>query len=437
MAYAPRKHNYRIKWKIALPLLLLVVLVVYASVSLLTKKQEDKVKFTVCGFTPEKTATVLNKKSADIYTVSDYVLYGESLGLFEQSYSPLNTNALSGKSMIVHNVCDDSETTITLENTADQKIQLGNLKPGFYEMSVIDNLVKKRLVFAEPLEENHFATARRNGTATDVSLVANQELLKDQQITLDQNYLYLQVEEQQPADDVIDVLLDPYGMNIDLTTAPDKGAQGNGLIENDEMYAAAELMKQELESYGLRVEITKKNADEVIASYGKDGRYAKGYEKQAKYYISMRFSSSASDANASGIEISHSAYSSPNLARGIMYRMQKDQIVTPSKLYYDDYNWPGVTSSNMIKGLLDSQSIYDMNMQLRESGGRATLAGKFSETSKKQNGVFSESNGMQGVEIYFAYLTNAQDAQNWKDRKEEIMKSCAKAFVYSTKIVNE
>lgn len=436
MAYAPRKRNYRIKWKVVLPLLLLVALVVYASVSFFTKKEEDKVKFTVCGFTPEKTATVLNKKTADTYTVSDYLYYGESLGLFEQTYSPLNANALSGKSMILHNVCDDSETTITMENTADQKIQVGDLAPGFYDITVIDNLVKKKLVFDQVIEENHFQTARRNGSAKDISLIANPELLKDQGITLDQTYLFLQVDEKTAEDDIIDVLVDPYGMNIDLTTSPDKGAQGNGLVETTEMYAAAESLKKELEGYGLRVALTKESENQVIASYGKEGRYAKGYDTQAKYYISLRFSS-ATDTASSGMEISHSAYSSPNLARGILYRMQKDQVVFPSKLYYDDYNWPGITSSNLIKGLLDNEGIYDMNMQLRETGGRATLTGKFSDTSKKQNGMFADHNGMQGVELYFAYISNAQDAQNWKDRKEEIIKSCAKAFVESTKIKSE
>ena len=437
MAYEPRHRQYRIKWKVALPLLLLVVLVVYAGVSVFQKKEDDKVKYSICGFTPEKTASLLNKKNADVYTISDYVYYGESLGLFEEAYSPLHSNALSGKSLILHNICDDSETTIALENTADQKIQLGTIAPGFYDITVIDNLVKKKLVYADVLQENQFETAVRDNLVKNVSIIANKNLLEDQGITLDHNYVYLNIEEQEPTDDQIDVLLDPYGMNIDLTTVPDEGASGNGLSENEEMYAAAELLKKELESYGLRVAISKNSQDEIISSYGENGRYAKGYEQHAKYYISLRFSSSATDSNASGLEIAHSSYSSPNLARNVMYYMQKDNYISPSKLYYDDYNWPGVTSTNLIKGLLDNQQIYDLNMQLRETGGRATLAGKFSETSQKENGVFANSDGMQGIELYFAYITNTTDASTWKNNRENIVKSLASAFVKSTKIVNE
>ena len=81
MAYAPRQRKYRIKLKILIPLLLLIALVIYAGVSVFLVKEEKKTSFTVCGFTPEKTVSVLNKKSAEIMSVSDYLYYGESLNL--------------------------------------------------------------------------------------------------------------------------------------------------------------------------------------------------------------------------------------------------------------------------------------------------------------------------------------------------------------------
>ena len=78
MAYAPRQRKYRIKLKILIPLLLLIALVIYAGVSVFLVKEEKKTSFTVCGFTPEKTVSVLNKKSAEIMRVSDFLYYGDS-----------------------------------------------------------------------------------------------------------------------------------------------------------------------------------------------------------------------------------------------------------------------------------------------------------------------------------------------------------------------
>ena len=428
MAYAPRKREFKVKWKVLLPLLLLCILVIYAGSSVLFQKKEAKEKFTVCGFTAEKTASVLNKKSADTISFNDYLYYGESLGLYEQTYSPLNKDTTSGKSIVLHNVCDDSEVTMTMGDTVDQKIVLQDVKEGFYEVSVIDNLVKKRVVFADKIADNTFSTVARNGKVQEVSIIADSSLLADQDINMDQNYMFLNVTSKDVTDDQIDVLIDPYGMNVDLQTVPDPGNEANGLVENDEMYEAAELLKKELEGYGLRVEITKSNKDEVIATYGDDGRLAKGYNKHAKYYLLLRFNANAMSTSSSGMEIWHSAYSSGSMARTIMYHMEKDGLVEASPLNYDNYNWPGIASSNLAIGRLDNEQIYDMNLQLRESGGRATLAAKYSETSRDENKSFESADGMQGVELDFGYITNSNDASNWKNNKEKIIASCANAF---------
>ena len=434
MAYAPRQRKYRIKLKILIPLLLLIALVIYAGVSVFLVKEEKKTSFTVCGFTPEKTVSVLNKKSAEIMSVSDYLYYGESLNLFDQSYSPLHKDTMASKSVVLHNVCDDSEVTMSMGNTVDQKIVLQNIKDGFYEVNVIDNMIKKRVVFANPVESNTFTSAKRNGKVQNVSIIADKDLLKDQNITMDQNYMFLNITSKEANDDQIDVLIDPYGMNVDVQNVPDKGNEANGLVENDEMYDAAVIMKKELESYGLRVEITKDSKDQVIETYGEDGRLSKGYKKQAKYYLFLRFNANPS-SEANGMEIWHSSYSSATLARNMMYYMEKDKVVKAGSLYYTNPSWPGIVTTSLTQGRLDNETIYDLNLQLRESGGRATLAGRYSQTSAEANKSFKDANGMQGVELDFAYITNEEDAANWKKNKEKIVKSCAKAFALSINVL--
>ena len=78
------------------------------------------------------------------------------------------------------------------------------------------------------------------------------------------------MEKAKPKEGDIDVLLDPYGMNMDLTYVPDEGNKGNGITEYKETYKAAVWMKEELEQHGLRVEITKSDASEQPKpAYGK------------------------------------------------------------------------------------------------------------------------------------------------------------------------
>ena len=81
--------------------------------------------------------------------------------------------------------------------------------------------------------------------------------------------------------------------------------------------------------------------------------------------------------------------------------------------------------------------IYDVNLNLRESGGRATQAGRYSETSKTENKSFVNADGMQAIEIDFGYITNQSDATNWKQHRKEIVTSCAKAFALGINVINE
>ena len=74
------------------------------------------------------------------------------------------------------------------------------------------------MIFQQPLKENAFYTAQRKGKVNKVSLIADTQLLKDYQITLDKNYLFLQVTSQTPRKGDIDAVsythLDVYKRQI-------------------------------------------------------------------------------------------------------------------------------------------------------------------------------------------------------------------------------
>ena len=432
--YVPRGKTNRTQLKIVLPIVLVVVCLFALGIHHILK-EEGMVnqKFVVGELDEEATMKALNKTYDKVIVVSDYLYYGESLDLYEQSYSPEHKDTLSGKTVQLKNVEDESVISMTMENTVDQKILLDELPQGFYEVSIIDNLVEKRVVFDRTLEDNEFYTAKRNGKVRKVTLVADTKLLSDYDITLDKNYLFLNVKEVKPDPDKIDVLIDPFGMNTDLTWLPDEGSKYNGVNENEEMFEAAQLLKQELESYGLRVKVTKETKDEVGKAYGEDGRIAQGYRQDAKYYLFLRFNNYL-DSDIRGFEVHHSYYASKILARNLTYGVSEHLPVELSPMYRGSD--PGIVTDYLVVGQ-DNKQIYDANLYLRESGGRATLAGKYSEASEEANASFKNENGMMALQLNFGYISNKEDMVYWKAHKKEFIKQIAKSFVEGINVASE
>lgn len=418
MAYAP-KQKRKIRWKLVIPLLLLIALILYAIITVLLPDTDDEQGYTICGLNEEKSAQLLNKQNAQIYEIQDYTYYGESLGLYTDTYDTESNDELVGKTLQLHNLCNDKVATMTIDADVDLKISLSDLEPGFYEITVIDDLVEKQLVYKETLESEPFTTIRRNKQVKHATLIANKDLLKDKGIHWKENYLYLQVESGKPDEDVVDVYLDPYGMNTDFQYVPDEGSSGHGLKEYKETYEAAQIIKKQLESYGLKVEISRADVDETAApAYGEDGRFAQAYESGARYYISLRMNQS--EMNLGGVEIWHSAHASSVLGRQIMYGLEKNLGMKASTYVNPD-------GSGVGPSYVDKQ-YFDNNIYLRETGGRATFAAMYSELSREENASFKDANGMHALEIDFGYVTNSEDAAFWKAHKEEIAKQVADSF---------
>ncbi len=423
--YVPKQKSKYINWKILIPIIAVILIIGYLVIGLLLPSKNDENKISICGLNNEKSIAKLSKNYKDVLMVKDYFYYGESLNLYEDTYGPEMKDSLSGKTVELKNICNGEMFSTTIESKVDQKVALDEVEPGLYEVYIVDHLVKKRVAFDKALASNSFTTAQRNGKVHRISLIADKDLLKEYNKTLDDNYLFLQVSEEKPKKDEIDVLIDPYGMNTDYNWMPDEGIKANGLVENDELYEAAQILKNELENvYGLRVGISKDFKDEIGRAYGTDGRIAKGYKQNAKYYIFLRFNSNE-NKDVRGILVNHSYYASNLLARNVIYGLEKNLNASLAVQYFGDD--PGISDGLLLKGK-DGKLIYDDNLYLREAGGKATYAAKFSDKSEKENAEFKDANGMNGMEIDLGYLSNKEDVEFWKQNKEKIMKQIALSF---------
>ena len=435
MAYAPRNRQFKIRWKIALPLLVLLLLCVYFFAHLLFQPAPEDTRYAICSFSPQQTEEKLNQTFEDTYLLSDYLFYGESLSLLQTAYDVEKSDDIVGKTVELVDVCDQDHTyQLSMEGSVDRKLPLDELEPGFYEVYVVDQLVRKRAVYASNLHDDHFTTIKRNGKVHRISLIADRALLKDFDVTLQDRYLFLEVKEEKPNQNDYDIMLDPSEYNKDYTNYVERGGEGNGVLEYEENYQAALELKAALEKYGLRVGITRDQMEDVVNTYGRKGRLAKAYQSNARYYFHIGLQEDAS-ASVHGMEIYYSSHASAVLANALLYDLKANTELEGNPMYVYDEKTVGVIALEQYTGM-DGRTVYDNDMVIREAGGKATQAGMYSENTVKGTASFAKDNlyGMQAISIYYGYVSNADDMNYWKANRKQIMEATAASIAKSLRV---
>lgn len=435
MAYEKRAR-VRIKWRIVIPAFILLIAFIYMAFNILFPKPEKVDGVTICNWDVNKTSNLLEVEYEDIYEISDYFFYGENLTLLKQDYNPEIADELSTKTIKLKSKCDgNNEVLIQLSNNIDRQIALGDLEEGFYEVYVVNNLEDYRMTYDEPIQAV-FHTITRNGQSKKITLTASNNYTKAE-TPLKNNYVFLNVETVAPLADTVDIMLDPAGGNDDFGMGVDLGFEANGLLENDEMFKAAEILKEKLEEYGFKVGITKNTMEEQINTNGYEGRLHKAYEKNAKLYLNLQFNMNEAIPEMSGMEITHSYYSSSALANQILHDMEKNTSLSGSALY-QGLQVNGVVTPALYEGE-DGRTMYDGSMQIRESGGMATMAGQYSTGMKELNGSFALDNryGMQALILRFGYISNPKDVESWTTSQEDILQSLADSIATYLHVTKE
>ncbi|MDH6365917.1 MULTISPECIES: N-acetylmuramoyl-L-alanine amidase [unclassified Breznakia] len=424
MSYAPRRR--KLNYKVVIPLLVLLVFIAYLGFHLaFGNTKETHENYTICNFSGEKTVETIHHKMKDDFTVADYTFYGESLALFKNAYTGEVSDPLSSMTVKLKNLCTGEETPYVLDKGLDRKVLLTNLSDGIYEIYVSENLTDKRVVFDGDVDDS-ITTITRNGKNKEVRVFTDQNILKDYDVKLKKNYLFLEISETKLKKDAYDVAIDPAGLDSSFTNGVvSNGNEGNGLVEAKEMYDAALSLKEKLESKGLKVLILRNDSD-VTDTYGRDGRIAKAYNAGAKYYFRLAFDVDVS-SDTTGFNILYSGHASNMFAARIGYDFHQKTGLKGCTIYMKTTDEMGVIQAALINGLLDERQVYDSDLWLRETGGRATQAGLYSENTKKGTASFAYNNpyGMNTLNIYFGFVSNRDDANTWKQQKEQIITSLA------------
>ena len=419
MAYV-KKPRRKIKWKIAVPLLCLVLTVIYLVINVLFPRPESNEGVQICSHSVSRTAALLDREYEQTYEISDYFFYGENLSFLKDTYALEKTDDLYGKTIQLRNLCNDDKILFQLTSSIDQQIDLGELENGFYEVYVVNNLQEYRMISANEINDV-FHTITRNETSKKVEVIATNNYLKNKE--LNYNYVYLNVTSDLIQRDKYDILIDPFGGNDDYGTGVRWGYQINGLNENDEMYKAALALKEELEKYGLVVGLTKDSMKQTINTNGENGRVYMGYEKEAKLYLNLQFNGS-DYSSTNGIEITHSYYSSSTLANQIIHDLDANVGLKGSALYPGTIQ-DGIVPSKLVSGD-GTAEIYDTNSVIRETGGAATGAGSMNASMRESNPfAMGNKKGMQALMMRLIYVSNPVDYKLWVDNYEGIMSSIA------------
>lgn len=360
----------------------------------------------------------------DDYEIQNYSIYGEFLK-FYQDKKISDTDDLVGKNVVLKNVETKEEISYTFSTGAENGIKLRQIPEGFYEVYVYDHFVKKRVYFENKVESDKFATMRRNEKVSYVTLEANKDLLESFGVEMNKNYCFLSVLSDIPMVNTIDVIIDPCGNTYDeQANTTDTGLSGSGIEEYSSSYEFAKKIKKQLEKHGLKVELTRKK-NEKISYYGKQGRAGKGYEKNAKVFLSLGL---MSDGTIERPLVKTSPYTSATLANQIAYDILQSDLEMHNNYQYRSTLTQGVTYDAFEKDDEEKETRYEELPQLRETGGKITYAGRMD--SALMNSRYKFNYGMYGIYFQYANILSEDSVNYFYDNEDAYAKAIANGIVH-------
>ncbi|CAM3560061.1 N-acetylmuramoyl-L-alanine amidase [Erysipelothrix urinaevulpis] len=411
--YIP-KNKRKVNYKIVVPFVVLAAVLFYFGIQKFMPKLDEDRSYAICNLNSNDSRNLIKSReySADIL-MKDYGVYGESLGLYHEEVKAGVSDEFSGKTFFLNNLCHEDERAYMMDVSLDRKLPIAELDDGFYELEVLDGLDRFFLMSEEKVDETFYGI-NRNGFRKQVNVIADKSIFYENDESIhDKNYVYLEVKTVENKE-MVDVVIDPARLNELWEGYIDYGSSRDGVSESEITYRIAEKLQKELEATGLRTEVLREK-DEPRDFLGTNGRAQEAYDLKAKYYINLAFPSSGA-THDQGVTVIYSSYSSNKLASDVMNHLRKGSSVVPS-------TWTG---SNDIDGVYPTyrDGHYDRKLEIREVGGKFTLAGQLEENkSGKEN-----RNGMQGITIELGYMSDEKDYKTVVNEEDKIVAAIVEAM---------
>lgn len=427
-SYVPKRK--KVNYKIVVPFLLLLGIVVFLAIELLTPKSNPVINenLVFCNLSPNKAQDViLADEVGETRLFQDFGLYGETLGLYENDYTVASKDPLLGKTLYIKNLCNDDEYSFLMGSELDSKIPIEQLGNGIYSVEVLNGLTRQRFVSDRAINEG-FTALSKNGQTKHLQFIADKDAFllndEDSQGTLDDHYLFFNVTTTAMEEDHYDVVLDPHGLTFFDNGNTDYGAKRKDILEADATYNLALGVAKQLEEKGLKVKIIRDNSS-PIAQYGPGSRTELAYVTNAKYYFqfNLQFSFYKPDK---GMTIVYSNYASNGLATALMESLNAASDL-PVSNFTSKNNTKGVYKSKLNQGM-DGRHI------VRELGGMFTGAGLLDEYAQLNENYKDNIRGMQVVSIDYGFINDDVTYDSWMNQNQAIIDATAQGILKGLRI---
>lgn len=417
-----KKSSSKHPW-IVLGISLTIILGLFLYWSYNLGNEEESLTFSVCNQSYAQTQNMFETMDFESSLVfKDYLIYGETLNIYAENYVLGQVDPFVGKTLVLKNLCDGYEWVYMLEKNIDGQIPLELLPEGFYELYIVEDLKRKRLVSNEDVLLNFYPIAREN-EALEVTLLAQNTFGNaDEPIELKQRYFFLDVHKVQSSsvDTIYDIVIDP-AHSSNLNGGIEKGRSAFSLVEANETLRLALLLKEDLEKSGLKVYLTRDDHEDVVDLYGVEGRLYQAYQVQAKYYIELNMMYSSNEA-IRGSTAHYSRYASNRFAT-LVFKSYLDNTKLVPRGTSTNGNIDGVKAAPSYEG-------YDAIPVIRESGGRILGAGTMSEASM-ENASFNKNAriGMQSLSLDLIYISNQEDVDYFTQNLETLSVNLSQGII--------
>jgi N-acetylmuramoyl-L-alanine amidase len=417
-----KKSSSKHPW-IVLGISLTIILGLFLYWSYDLGNEKESLTFSVCNQSYAQTQNMFETMDFESSLVfKDYLIYGETLNIYAEDYVLGQVDPFVGKTLVLKNLCDGYEWVYMMEKNIDGQIPLELLPEGFYELYIVEDLKRKRLVSNEDILLNFYPIARET-EALEVTLLAQNTFgTADELIELKERFFFLDVHKMPSSteDIIYDLVIDP-AHSSNLNGGIEKGRSAFSLIEANETLRLALLLKEDLEKSGLKVYLTRDDHEDVVDLYGVDGRLYQAYQVQAKYYIELNMMYSSNET-IRGSTAHYSRYASNRFAT-LVFKSYLDNTTLVPRGTSTNGNIDGVKAAPSYEG-------YDAIPVIRESGGRILGAGTMSEASM-ENAIFNKDAriGMQSLSLDLIYISNQEDVDFFTQNLETLSANLGQGII--------
>lgn len=425
-SYVPK--NRKVNYKIVVPFVLLVALLVFSIISIVLPKEQKQTNqnLAFCGLNPKRAQELLSQDLVDQTRVfEDYGVYGETLGIYESDYLVGDKDPLLGKTIYVRNLCNpEDEFSFLMGSELDSKIPIEQLSNGFYAVEILNGLERQRFVSAKAVQDQ-FTSLSHNNEVKTLDFIADKDAFKNEDdFQLDDNYLYFLVQTQTMPEEQYDIVIDPGGLTLKDNGDINYGAKRKEIVEADETYLLAQGVKKILEEKGLKVKLLRDHAS-PIEQFGKGSRTEIAYATQAKYYFqfNLQFSFYKPDK---GMTILYSNYATNGLANSIMEALNAVSDL-PTSNFTTKNNLKGVFKTRL-NGNTDGRDV------ISEMGGQFTGAGRKDAFTSLHAEYKEHNKGMQVVSIDYGFINDDITYDSWINQNEAIIEATAKGILKGLRI---